>query len=101
LVLPAENRAALDRSIDTSTEANVGIEGPASFTLAKSPSRRNLALLPASRVCWGESRNKDYAHAKVKGGPAMRVMIKFAFPVDAGNDAIRTGKMEKVSRLSP
>src|SRR5438552_19202077 len=26
----------------------------------------------------------------------MRVMIKFAFPVDAGNDAIRTGKVEKV-----
>jgi hypothetical protein len=26
----------------------------------------------------------------------MRVMIKFAFPVDAGNDAIRSGKMEKV-----
>ena len=26
----------------------------------------------------------------------MRVMIKFAFPVDAGNAAIRTGKLEKV-----
>jgi len=26
----------------------------------------------------------------------MRVMIKFAFPVDAGNDAIRSGKMENV-----
>jgi hypothetical protein len=26
----------------------------------------------------------------------MRIMIKFAFPVDAGNDAIRSGKMEKV-----
>jgi hypothetical protein len=26
----------------------------------------------------------------------MRVMIKFAFPVDAGNDAIRNGKLEKV-----
>lgn len=26
----------------------------------------------------------------------MRVMIKFAFPVDAGNSAIRAGKLEKV-----
>ena len=26
----------------------------------------------------------------------MRMMIKFAFPVDAGNAAIRTGKVEKV-----
>jgi hypothetical protein len=26
----------------------------------------------------------------------MRVMIKFAFPVDAGNEAIRSGKVEKV-----
>ena len=26
----------------------------------------------------------------------MRVMIKFAFPVDAGNDAIRNDKLEKV-----
>jgi len=26
----------------------------------------------------------------------MRVMIKFAFPVDAGNSAARTGKIEKV-----
>jgi len=26
----------------------------------------------------------------------MRVMIKFAFPVDAGNTAIRDGKVEKV-----
>ena len=26
----------------------------------------------------------------------MRVMIKFAFPVDAGNDAMRSGKMDKV-----
>jgi len=27
----------------------------------------------------------------------MRVMVKFSFPVDAGNAAIRTGKVEKVS----
>jgi hypothetical protein len=26
----------------------------------------------------------------------MRVMIKFAFPVDAGNDAMRSGKMDKI-----
>jgi len=26
----------------------------------------------------------------------MRMMIKFTFPVDAGNAAIRTGKLEKV-----
>ena len=26
----------------------------------------------------------------------MRIMIKFAFPVDAGNEAIRSGKMERV-----
>ena len=26
----------------------------------------------------------------------MRVMIKFTFPVDAGNDAVRSGKMDKV-----
>ena len=26
----------------------------------------------------------------------MRVMVKFSFPVDAGNAAIRTGKVEKV-----
>jgi len=26
----------------------------------------------------------------------MRVMIKFALPVDAGNTAVRTGKLEKV-----
>jgi hypothetical protein len=26
----------------------------------------------------------------------MRVMIKFAFPVQAGNDAVRSGKIEKV-----
>ena len=26
----------------------------------------------------------------------MRVMIKFAFPVQAGNDAVRNGKIEKV-----
>ena len=26
----------------------------------------------------------------------MRMMIKFSFPVDAGNAAIRTGKVEKV-----
>jgi len=27
----------------------------------------------------------------------MRVMVKFSFPVDTGNAAIRTGKVEKVS----
>ena len=26
----------------------------------------------------------------------MRIMIKFAFPIDAGNEAIRSGKVEKV-----
>ena len=26
----------------------------------------------------------------------MRVMIKFTFPIDTGNDAIRSGKVEKV-----
>jgi hypothetical protein len=26
----------------------------------------------------------------------MRVMVRFSFPVDAGNAAIRTGKVEKV-----
>jgi hypothetical protein len=26
----------------------------------------------------------------------MRIMIKFAFPVRAGNEAIRNGKLEKV-----
>ena len=26
----------------------------------------------------------------------MRVMIKFTFPIDIGNDAIRSGKVEKV-----
>ena len=26
----------------------------------------------------------------------MRIMVKFAFPVDAGNAAIRSGKVEKV-----
>jgi hypothetical protein len=26
----------------------------------------------------------------------MRLMMKFAFPVDAGNDAVRSGKAEKV-----
>jgi hypothetical protein len=28
----------------------------------------------------------------------MRVMIKFMFPVEAGNSAIRSGKVEKVFR---
>ena len=28
----------------------------------------------------------------------MRIMIKFAFPIDAGNEAIRSGKVEKVFR---
>jgi hypothetical protein len=28
----------------------------------------------------------------------MRVMIKFAFPVEAGNTAIRSGKVEKVQK---
>ena len=31
-----------------------------------------------------------------QGNKAMRVMIKFALPVDAGNIAVRTGKLEKV-----
>ena len=26
----------------------------------------------------------------------MRVMVKFSFPVDAGNEAVRSGKLEKV-----
>jgi hypothetical protein len=26
----------------------------------------------------------------------MRIMIKFTFPIDAGNDAIRNGKVEKI-----
>ena len=26
----------------------------------------------------------------------MRIMIKFTFPVDTGNDAIRSGKVEKI-----
>ena len=29
---------------------------------------------------------------------AMRIMIKYAFPVDSGNSAIRSGKIEKVFR---
>jgi hypothetical protein len=28
----------------------------------------------------------------------MRIMIKFAFPIDAGNNGIRSGKVEKVFR---
>jgi hypothetical protein len=28
----------------------------------------------------------------------MRVMVKFALPVDAGNSALRTGKLDKVSQ---
>jgi hypothetical protein len=31
-----------------------------------------------------------------QGGKAMRVMIKFALPVEASNDAIRSGKLQKV-----
>jgi len=33
---------------------------------------------------------------KTQGGYTMRVMIKFALPVESSNTAIRTGKLEKV-----
>src|SRR5207249_9686795 len=29
-------------------------------------------------------------------GGTMRIMIKFTFPVDTGNDAIRNGRVEKI-----
>jgi hypothetical protein len=32
----------------------------------------------------------------MQGGQTMRVMVKFALPVESGNIAIRTGKLDKV-----
>jgi hypothetical protein len=34
--------------------------------------------------------------SKTQGRETMRVMIRFSFPVEPGNAAIRTGKLEKV-----
>jgi hypothetical protein len=44
----------------------------------------------------GSSAQIAGGNLKTQGGQTMRVMIKFALSVDAGNAAIRTGKLDKV-----
>src|SRR5258708_7812173 len=51
---------------------------------------------PLNWVCRACPAMKDRRSKCRSGRPAMRIMIKFAFPVGAGNEAIRSGKMETV-----
>jgi hypothetical protein len=41
-------------------------------------------------------RRSREGQSQTPGGKTMRVMIKFALPVESSNAAIRTGKLEKV-----
>jgi hypothetical protein len=49
-----------------------------------------------ARILIGTSSQIAGGNLKNAGRTAMRVMIKFALPVEASNTAIRTGKLEKV-----
>ena len=54
---------------------------------------------PNSAVKVSKVERSDSHDAEVVGSHGvrtMRVMIKFTFPADTGNDAIRSGKVEKV-----
>src|SRR5437870_1518250 len=43
----------------------------------------------------GPARRRAFRQQSKREG-IMRIMVKFAFPVETGNAAIRTGKLEKV-----
>jgi hypothetical protein len=47
-------------------------------------------------MLFGTSSQLARVILKVREGKTMRVMIKFALPVEASNTAARTGKLEKV-----
>src|SRR5205814_5667483 len=50
----------------------------------------------ARLCCSGASSKSREGILKGQGGKTMRVMIRFALPVEASNTAARTGKLEKV-----
>src|SRR5947207_5619988 len=59
--------------------------------------RSSSCSINYARLCCSEPRRKSREGIlKGQGGKTMRVMIKFALPVEASNTAARSGKLEKV-----